>query len=115
MTSDSQKQERRGARVYGGTQNSGSGNTTGHKNDVRTVDRSIEFKTTKARSYTLKLDDLRKAEVEAIMDGREAILAIDFTVDHPAVHRYVLVSEWDYLDMKETIATLYQELYGTPP
>jgi len=105
---DSRKQERRGARVYGGTVNSGSGNTSGHKNDVRTPELSIEFKCTRQKSYTLKLADLLTAANEAIRDGREALFGLDFLHQEPngrlVNHRFVILPEWDYLDMRRRLA-----------
>lgn len=98
MATDSQRQERRGAKVYDGKVNAGSGNTTGHKNDVRTADRSIEFKTTRAKSYALKLEDLILAERNALLDGREALFGLDF-VTADRTFRYVIIPEWDYLEL----------------
>ena len=103
MTSESQKQERRGAKVYKGTQNSGSGNTNGHKNDVRTPGYSIEFKTTRQKSYSLKLADLKTAAKNALLSGREVLFAIDFQEQTSSgridTHRYVVMPEWEFLDM----------------
>jgi hypothetical protein len=93
MTTDSQKQERRGAKVYGGTVNAGSGNTSGHKNDVRTDDLSIEFKTTRQKGYYLRLDALRNAEKEALVDGRECIFGLDFVTSKEGTFRYVIMPE----------------------
>ena len=107
MPTESQKQERRGARVYGGVQNSGSGNTTGHKNDVRTPEYSIEFKTTRQKSYSLKLEDLRAAQKNALLSGREVLYAIDFQEQDQGrikTHRFVVLPEWDYLSLKERLA-----------
>lgn len=105
MTTESQKQERRGAKVFGGKVNAGSGNTDGHKNDVRTEDLSIEFKTTGQKSYSLRLDALRNAEKEALLDGRSALFGLDFrTQSH--VFRYVILPEWDYLDLLERVTLL---------
>lgn len=108
MTTEDQKrskaQERRGARVYGGRQNSGSGNTDGHKNDVRTERESIEFKTTRQKSWSLKLEDLRTAEKNALLEGREALMGIDFLSQTPSgrlvTYRYVVMSEYDYLRLR---------------
>ena len=117
MVTDSQRQERRGAKVYGGKVNSGSGNTDGFKNDVRTDDMSIEFKTTSNKSYSLRLDSLRTAEKEALRGGRESVLfGIDFRTPRQTF-RYVVLTEEEYLWMQERLeearadAANYRELY----
>ena len=75
----SQRQERKGAAMHGGQVNSGSGNGTWRKNDVRTEDLSLEYKYTDAKSYSLKIADLLKAEKYALIDGREMIFGISFS------------------------------------
>lgn len=96
----SRKQEARGAKVYGGRVNSGSGNTDGFKNDVRTKDLSIEFKTTKQKSYNLRLDALRVAEKEALLSFRDMLFGIDFETPK-STFRYVVLTEMDYLLMHD--------------
>lgn len=117
MTTDNQRrsrrQENRAAKVYGGKVTSGSGNTTGLKNDVNTVDLSIEFKTTKQKSYNLRLDGLRKAEKEALLNGREALFGIDFETG-PRTFRYVVLSEYDYLQMREQLDKMAYVLDSMP-
>jgi hypothetical protein len=102
----SRKQEKRGARVYGGIRNSGSGNTTGHKNDVRSSTLSIEFKTTTNKSYGLKLAELQAAEDNALLDGRNALFGIDFEEQHLGkrkTFRYVVQTEYDFLEIKRRL------------
>lgn len=106
MTTDSQRQEREAAKRYGGKVNAGSGNSTGHKNDVRTprdgTALSIEFKTTRAKSYSLKREDLLRAEREALLDGRSALFGVEFRIEAPYRRfRYVVISEDDFLDLLE--------------
>jgi hypothetical protein len=98
----SRKQERRGAKVYGGKVNSGSGNTDGYKNDVRTPDLSIEFKTTKQKSYNLRLDALRNAEKEALLSGREVLFGVDFETASQ-LFRYVIMPEYNYLNLYDLL------------
>lgn len=74
----SRLQERRGARQYGGTVNSGSGNGWIRKADVRTEDELIEFKTTSKDSFTLKAADLRKLWDQALIDDKLPIFEIEF-------------------------------------
>jgi len=96
---ESQKQERRGAKVYGGTTNSGSGNG-GRKNDVRTPSLSIEFKTTSKRSFRLTILQLLLAQRNALIEGRDALFGIDFR-DGVKIHRFVVQTEDQYLEMRD--------------
>lgn len=75
----SQRQERSTASRYGGSVNSGSGNGWLRKNDVRTDEVSLEMKYTDAKSYSLKVEDLKKAERYALIDGREMAFGISFS------------------------------------
>ncbi len=77
MSSLSRKQEDRTAKEHGGRRISGSGNGWAVKNDVRNDLISYEMKTTGHRSTSLKLDDIRKAEKNALLDGREAVMGIE--------------------------------------
>lgn len=92
----SRRQERKGAERYGGTVNSGSGNGTWRKNDVRTEDMSIEYKYTDAKSYSLKLADLLTAEKHALLDGgRDMIFGISF-----AGEDFVIMRESTFAEMR---------------
>lgn len=107
----SRKQERDGAKRYGGTVNSQSGAGDIRKNDVRTPTESIEFKSTLAASYSLKRDDLATAWQYAIVDSRSMIFGIEFAnrfqrVVPAAPRRYIVMPEDDYLGMKEHVADL---------
>lgn len=104
----SRKQEKRGAKVYGGTLNAGSGNGA-RKNDVRSDDLSIEFKTTAAKSYSLKLAELLLASRQALIEGRDALFAIDFAAGK-LTHRYVVQTEHQYLAMQHEINGLRVEV-----
>lgn len=73
----SQRQEREAAKKWGGTLNAGSGNGWVRKNDIRSPKFSIECKTTSATSYRLTLADLKKAEQNALLDGRVMIFQIE--------------------------------------
>lgn len=83
----SRKQERRGAKLFGGTQNAGSGNKD-RKNDVRTSTMSIEYKFTDKKSFSLKLEELIQAERHALLDGREMLFGIQMGDRH-----WVVLSE----------------------
>lgn len=97
----SQKQEARLAKWYGGRVTPGSGNGWVHKNDVKTPTLSIEAKYTDAKSYSLKLDDLLKAEKIALMDGRDIIFTISFSGQE-----FVLVREVDYREQRSELEAL---------
>lgn len=102
------RQERKGAERFGGVVNAASGNHGSldflnglHQNDVRTDEESIEFKTTQAASYSLKLADLRAAGRHALLDDRRMLFGIEFCPPgtmHGA--RYVVLEESDYLEMR---------------
>lgn len=109
----SRKQERDGAKRYGGTVNSQSGAGDIRKNDVRTPDESIEFKSTLAASYSLKRDDLATAWKYAIMDSRRMIFGIEFAERSNVIgapRRYIVMPEDDYLAMRERLVELEETL-----
>jgi len=73
----SHRQEREGAKEFGGSLTPGSGNGWVRKNDMVFGGYSVEYKTTAAKSYRLVLDELRTTERNALLDGREMALIID--------------------------------------
>ena len=101
----SQKQEARLAKAYGGKVTPGSGNGWVHKNDVKTPTLSIEAKYTDAKSYSLKLADLLKAEKIALIDGRDTIFTISFSGEE-----FVVLREADYWELQNTLACLRDTL-----
>lgn len=97
----SRRQEKRGAKAYGGVVNSGSGNQH-RKNDVRRPGFDVEFKTTTRKSYSLKLEDLVSAARHATLEHRDILFGIDFAP--PAgtpgsTFRYVVCEESTILDL----------------
>lgn len=75
----SRRQEEAAAERLGGKRVSGSGAGWVTKNDVKTDDLSLEIKYTDKKSYSLKLDDLLRAEKQALMDsGRESGFLVGF-------------------------------------
>lgn len=101
----SRKQEKRGAELYGGSVNAGSGNR-GRKNDVRTDDWSIEFKTTKSASYSLKRAELQLAEQHAIREHRRCLFGIDFAGTNGSTSRYVVLGEHDLCELLQQVEDL---------
>ena len=109
---DSVKQEKRGAKKYGGRTTPGSGNTPWAKNDMRTETESWEYKVTSAKSYALKDSELCDAESNALLDGRDFRFGLQMCGRH-----WVLMSEEDYdvrndevQSLKDQISVLEQEL-----
>lgn len=95
-------QERRGAKTYSGTRNSGSGNGWIRKADVRTDTELIEFKTTTHASYSLKAGDLQKLFDQALVDDRLPVFEIEYA--NSGVTCVVLDKE-DWLRMREQCLT----------
>jgi hypothetical protein len=98
---DSVRQEKRGAKKYGGKVTPGSGNTPWAKNDMRTERESWEYKVTSAKSYTLKDSELCDAESNALLDGRDFRFGLQM-----CGRNWVLMSEEDYDGLYEAIELL---------
>lgn len=94
----SRLQERRGASLYGGTVNAGSGNQWMRKNDIRTPTESIEMKTTTKHSFSLKAVDLQKTFEQALLDNRIGVFEVEFADDGLTV---VILDKSDYLELRE--------------
>lgn len=104
MRTDSQIQEQRVAALFGGLVNSGSGNTTGHKNDVRTREFSIECKFTKAKGFRITLDMLQQAWKHALLDGRDMLFDLEFATEEthhrkPVHHAFIVIRELDFAEI----------------
>jgi hypothetical protein len=97
----SRLQERRGAKEYGGSRNSGSGSGWVRKADVRTDDELIEFKTTSKGSFSLKSSDLRKLWEAALLDGRLPLFEVEFARDGVSC---VILEKNDFMEMREKAA-----------
>ncbi|MEU4534313.1 hypothetical protein AB0G15_05520 [Streptosporangium sp. NPDC023825] len=96
MITDSQAQEKRAAKDYGGTVNSGSGNGPWRKNDVRSDKYSIECKVTGKASFRLSLKDLLLAYKQALLDGRIMLFEVEMQG-----HQFVTLKKTDFLAMLE--------------
>lgn len=92
----SQKQEKTTAKKIGGTRNAGSGNQWSRKNDIRNDYYSVELKETKAASYRLTLDDLLKAERNALADRRTMVFGISIQG-----HNFMVVTENTFLELTD--------------
>jgi hypothetical protein len=92
----SQKHEKRLAKLVGGTTNAASGAFWSRKGDVRSAELLIEHKWTGKKSFSLKSDVLEKITTEAILDGRTPMLGV-----HLNGKNYVLMLEDDVIEMWE--------------
>jgi hypothetical protein len=89
----SRLQERKGAKDWDGSVNSGSGNGWIRKGDVRNDKFLIEYKHTDSKSYSLKESELLKIENQALVDGRDAIFVVGFSGENWAVVREDVLRE----------------------
>lgn len=97
----SDKQEKRTASKYGGWRTPMSGAGWKHKGDVKTDRFLIENKTKlspTAKSFSIKLEQLRKITKEALASGRTGILQFDL-----GGHSYVILREDDFLEILDEL------------
>lgn len=93
----SKRQEERTAKSYRGSRNAMSGAGWVRKADVRTEEFMIENKLKMdpdAKSYSIKSVDMRDLVKRARLEGRIPLMQIDL-----AGHRYVVLTEDDFLEM----------------
>jgi hypothetical protein len=90
----SQKHEKRIAKVVGGQTTAASGAFWSRKGDVRNEDLLIEHKWTGKKSKTIQAAELQKITTEAIMDGRTPVFGI-----HLDGEDYVILLETDFIEM----------------
>lgn len=74
----SRKQERERAKETGGKVQSGSGSSWRARGDVRTDEALEQLKYTDAASYSLKVSEWEQIERDALSQGREPTLIIEF-------------------------------------
>lgn len=94
----SKLQEKRAAKDYGGTITPGSGNQWFQKADVKTDTWLIECKTTTKASYSLKAITWDKLWRQAMSEGRDAMMEIEFSDED--IHLVVLDKN-DFLALME--------------
>lgn len=123
MATDNQKrsrlQEKRlAADIDGRVQKgSGAGPSLSQKGDARKVGEiRAEAKTTKAKSYSLKLADWRKVQAQAIQGGlEEPVMQIQFE-GQTGMHTKLAVIDWHrYIDLRSTeaaVETVKEEVNG---
>ena len=87
-------QEARTARDFGGRTTPASGSQWHSKGDVKTNNWLIECKTTSKLSYSLKAETWHKIWTEAISEGRDPIMVLDFETEGVSL---VVMSKEDFL------------------
>lgn len=78
--------------MLGGRRTPGSGNQWHTKGDVISRDFMGEDKTTKHSSFSLKLDDLKKLERNALAAGRTPVFSVNFC----GTNRFIILREEDF-------------------
>jgi hypothetical protein len=112
----SRKQEKDGAKRYGGKVNSRSGAGDIRKNDMRTETESVEFKYTQGLGYRLTAAELVLAWEHATIDSRSVIFGIEFQCPLPRItppgapRRWVVMPEDDYLGMRSDLESLRETI-----
>ena len=94
----SQKHEKRLAKLVDGSVNAASGAFWSRKGDVRSKDLLIEHKWTGKKQVTIKSEVLKKITREAILDSRIPVLGL-----HLDGENYVVLLEDDYLEMRDNL------------
>ena len=89
-----QSQEKKAAKRMGGKLTPGSGNQWAAKSDVRTKKLLVECKRTDKSTYSLRLDTLRKVELEALRLGLVPVLLVELDGHEYAVLRGTDYEEW---------------------
>lgn len=100
----SKAHEKRLAKAVGGSRNAASGAFWSRKGDVRSKDLLIEHKWTGKKSFTMKSDVLEKIVTESILDGRTPVLGFSLNNEN-----YVVLTEDDFLELRQTMIDLLEE------
>ena len=100
----SQKHEKRLAKLTGGQKNVASGAFWFRKGDVRAEDLLIEHKWTGKKSFTVQSSVLEKIMTEALIDSRTPVLGISMNNVN-----YVILDENDFLTMREFLIQCIEE------
>lgn len=90
----SQKHEKRIAKVIGGTTTAASGAFWSRKGDVRSDGLLVEHKWTGKKTKTISAAELEKITLEAVMDGRLPVFGI-----HLNGEDYVILLETDFMEL----------------
>lgn len=93
---ESQRHEKRLAKVIGGSRTAASGAFWSRKGDVRSETYLVEHKYTAAKSYSLKISELEKIRKEALLVGRIPMFCLSL-----GDRNYVLLLEDDFLELDD--------------
>ncbi len=94
----SQKHEKRLAKLIDGKRSAASGAFWSRKGDVRNDSLLIEHKWTGKKQVTIKSEVLKKITKEAILDSRIPVLGI-----HLDGENYVILGEEDFFELRNSI------------
>lgn len=94
----SQKHEKRLAKIVDGKVSAASGAFWSRKGDVRSDDLLIEHKWTGKKSVTIKSEVLEKITKEAILDSRTPVLGL-----HLNGCNYVVLVEEDFFELRNRL------------
>lgn len=89
-------QEAKAAQSYGGKTTPGSGNQWHSKGDIKTDRFLIECKTTLKSSYSINIKTWRKIWWEAISEGRDPFMEIQFENDNTTL---IILDKEDFLNL----------------
>ena len=77
----------------------GSGSSAEKKGDLKSENYLVQAKRTDKKSFTVKLDDLRKAEREAMNLGKKPLFIVGFYENDRVVDEWVFVPKWTLGEM----------------
>lgn len=96
----SREQEKKAEQRYGARRQPASGALPHAKSDLRDPGRvRVECKFTRAKSFSLKLEELKKLERERVGD-EHPVFEIEFQGERP-FKRYVVIPQWLYSHLVE--------------
>mgnify|MGYP001582414030 CR=1 FL=1 len=72
----------------------GSGSSAEKKGDLKSESYLVQAKRTDKKSFTVKLDDLRKAEKEAMNLGKKPLFMVGFYSENKVTDEWVLMPKW---------------------
>lgn len=72
----------------------GSGSSAEKKGDLKSESFLLQAKSTVKKSFTVKLDDLRKAEREAMNLGKKPLFVVGFYENDRVTDEWVLIPKW---------------------
>lgn len=74
----------------------GSGSSAEKKGDLKSENYLMQAKRTDKKSFTVKLDDLRKAEREAMNLGKKPLFIVGFYENDRVVDEWVFMPKWAF-------------------